>query len=170
MRSSLKFLLPSLAASVVIAACGSASSNSAASASHGAATSGVIVKTAAVSKLGQTVLVTSGGMTLYRLSGEHAGNFICVSSGCLAVWHPLTVSGSERATGVTGLGTIKRANGVVQVTYKGMPLYTFAQDRSPGQANGQGFKDVGTWNAVATGPAKYSAPVTSSSSSGATGY
>jgi hypothetical protein len=36
----------------------------------------------------------------------------------------------------------------VQVTYKGTPLYTFAQDQSPGQANGQGIKDVGTWSAV----------------------
>jgi predicted lipoprotein with Yx(FWY)xxD motif len=110
-------------------------------------------------------------MTLYRLSGEHGGKFICVSSGCLAAWHPLTVSAGAKATGIVGLGTIKRSNGVTQVTYKGMPLYTFAEDHSAGQANGQGIKDVGTWNAVAAGPAKYSAPAPSSSgSSGAYGY
>jgi hypothetical protein len=37
----------------------------------------------------------------------------------------------------------------VQVTYKGMPLYTFAPDQKPGDAKGQGIKDVGTWTAVA---------------------
>lgn len=36
------------------------------------------------------------------------------------------------------------------MTYKGMPLYTFAEDTAPGQAKGQGIKDVGTWNAVTT--------------------
>ena len=34
-----------------------------------------------------------------------------------------------------------------------MPLYTFAQDQQPGDAKGQGLKDVGTWNAVRTGAA-----------------
>jgi len=29
-----------------------------------------------------------------------------------------------------------------------MPLYAFAQDKAAGEANGQGLKDVGVWNAV----------------------
>jgi hypothetical protein len=32
-----------------------------------------------------------------------------------------------------------------------MPLYTFAANRSPGEAKGQGLKDVGTWSAVTVG-------------------
>jgi predicted lipoprotein with Yx(FWY)xxD motif len=68
------------------------------------------------------------------------------------VWHPLTVSAGAAPRGsVPSLGTVMRPNGVEQVTYKGMPLYTFAQDTAPGQANGEGIKDVGTWNAVTTG-------------------
>jgi predicted lipoprotein with Yx(FWY)xxD motif len=129
------------------------------------------VKTASNAKLGSTVLVDAQGMTLYALSAERNGKFICTSSACVSVWHPLTVSSSSKPTGAAGsLGTIKRPDGTSQVTYKGIPLYTFAQDTAPGQANGQGVKDVGTWNAVTTSAAKASAPApatsTSSSSSG----
>jgi len=60
---------------------------------------------------------------------------------------------------VGSLSTVKRADGTVQVTYKGMPLYTFAQDHAPGEANGEGLKDVGTWKAITTtAAAKAAAP------------
>jgi predicted lipoprotein with Yx(FWY)xxD motif len=85
-------------------------------------------------------------MTLYSLSGEGGAKFICTSSACTQVWHPLT--GSTASASVGSLGTVKRPDGTEQVTYKKMPLYTFAQDRAPGEANGQGIKDVGTWSAV----------------------
>jgi hypothetical protein len=52
---------------------------------------------------------------------------------------------------VSSLGTVRRPDGTVQVTYKGQPLYTFAQDTKPGEANGQGIKDVGTWTVVTVG-------------------
>jgi predicted lipoprotein with Yx(FWY)xxD motif len=87
-------------------------------------------------------------MTLYHLSGEQNGKFICTSSACVGVWHPLSVSAGSSPTGVAALATVKRPDGTVQVTYKGTPLYTFAQDTAAGQANGQGIKDVGTWSAV----------------------
>jgi hypothetical protein len=57
-----------------------------------------------------------------------------------------------------------------------MPLYTFAQDQHPGDAKGQGFKDVGTWSAVtvsgAAAPATggESPHTTSTSSGGRSGY
>jgi hypothetical protein len=53
---------------------------------------------------------------------------------------------------------VKRPDGSKQVTYQGTPLYTFAQDTAPGQANGQGFKDVGTWTAVTVASSAGSAP------------
>ena len=34
------------------------------------------------------------------------------------------------------------------VTYKGMPVYTYAGDSKKGEANGEGLKDVGVWHAV----------------------
>jgi predicted lipoprotein with Yx(FWY)xxD motif len=167
-RSCLKFLLPILAISVLVAACGSGSSSSSgAASSSGGSRPTATVKTASNSKVGATVLVDAAGMTLYRLSGEHSGKFICASATCTSNWHPLTLSAGATPSGISGLTTVKRPNGVEQVAYNGMPLYTFAGDHTPGQANGQGFKDVGTWNAVTTGAS--TAPVSSSSRS-AGGY
>jgi predicted lipoprotein with Yx(FWY)xxD motif len=165
MRQSMKFVLPTLAAALALSACGSSNSKSTSSASEkasapqgGAGASGAIVKTASNAKLGATVLVDAQGMTLYHLSAEQNGKFICTSAQCTQIWHPLTVqAGTPRGT-VSSLGTVKRPDGSEQVTYKGMPLYTFAQDHQAGQANGQGIKDVGTWSAVTTTSAGSSAP------------
>ncbi len=187
MRQSLKFIAPMLAASLLLAACGGSSyggsgsstparSPKTARASNNAGSSGDLVKTAANSTLGATVLVDAKGMTLYALSGEGAGRFICTGSSCLSVWRPLAApSGGTPRGSVGSLGTVKRPDGTVQVTYKGMPLYTFAQDQQPGDATGQGIKDVGTWSAVTasasstTKPAGTAAP-SSSPSSGMYGY
>jgi predicted lipoprotein with Yx(FWY)xxD motif len=118
-------------------------------------------------------------MTLYHLSGEQSGRFICASTACLQVWHPLSATAGSTPTGsVSSLGTVKRPDGSEQVTYKGMPLYTFAQDTKAGDAGGQGIKDVGTWSAVTATAAASSAPAPppasggggSSSSGGGYGY
>lgn len=163
MHPAMKALVPALAASLTLAACGSSSSTSGSSsqaaATPAAATTSAssegaaVVKSAANSTLGATVLVNAQGMTLYSLSGEHNGKFICTSSACLQVWHPLSAATGTPSGSVGSLGTVKRSDGTVQVTYKGMPLYTFAQDQSPGEAKGQGIKDVGTWTAVTVGSA-----------------
>jgi predicted lipoprotein with Yx(FWY)xxD motif len=98
--------------------------------------------------LGKTVLTTTKGRTLYSLSVETRGNFICKGS-CLSVWHPLVVPAGTKPTGPVKLGTIKRPdNGVTQVTYRGRPLYRFGGDAKSGEANGEGIKDVGTWHAA----------------------
>jgi predicted lipoprotein with Yx(FWY)xxD motif len=103
-------------------------------------------------------------MTLYHLSGEQNGKFICTSTACLGVWHPLIAPSSGAPSGEVGsLGTVKRPEGTVQVTYKGTPLYTFAQDKQAGETNGQGIKDVGTWSVIATSSS--STPSSTSSSS-----
>jgi predicted lipoprotein with Yx(FWY)xxD motif len=100
-------------------------------------------------------------MTLYSLSAERAGKLICTSTSCTQVWHPLVATAGTPG-GVASLSTVARPDGSQQVTYKGMPLYTFAQDQHPGDAKGQGFKDVGTWSAVTVGGA--GAPATSGES------
>jgi predicted lipoprotein with Yx(FWY)xxD motif len=173
-------LLPAFAASLALAACGGSSySAGSSSKSNAAATSassaGAVVKTAANSTLGATVLTNAGGMTLYRLSGERAGSLICTSASCLQIWHPLNppATGSP-STGVASLATIKRPDGSEQVAYKGQPLYTFGQDRQPGDVGGQGLKDVGTWNAVtvsaATTPATPAAGAESPPAESSGGY
>jgi predicted lipoprotein with Yx(FWY)xxD motif len=98
---------------------------------------------------GVSLLATVSGRTLYSLSAEHQGKFVCtMPSGCLAIWHPLTVAAGVVPTGPVTLGTVKRPEGQLQVTYKGRPLYTFGGDKKTGQVNGEGLKDVGTWHAV----------------------
>jgi predicted lipoprotein with Yx(FWY)xxD motif len=154
-----------LAASLLLAACGSSSkssgSSSATSAAPAATTSGgsaATVKSVSNSTVGGTILVDSSGMTLYRLSGESAGKFICTSQACLGVWHPLKAGAGAAPSGAGSLGTVKRPDGSEQVTYEGGPLYTFASDTAPGQTKGQGIKDVGTWGVVKVAGASGSAP------------
>jgi predicted lipoprotein with Yx(FWY)xxD motif len=105
-----------------------------------------VVKLVAVK--GSSLLTTTGGRTLYSLSVERHGRFVCtMASGCLEVWHPLTVAPGVMPKGPVVLGTVKRPEGQLQVTYKGRPLYTFSGDKKPGQVKGEGLKDVGTWHA-----------------------
>jgi predicted lipoprotein with Yx(FWY)xxD motif len=98
----------------------------------------------------KTLLAAKNGHTLYALSAETHGKFICtMESGCTSIWHPLTVAAGVVPKGPVKLGTVKRPEGTVQVTYRGRPLYTFGGDKKTGQTNGEGIKDVGTWHAVA---------------------
>ncbi len=113
-----------------------------------AGTSKRVVKEANSPSLGKTVLTANNGLTLYTLSAEKHGRFICKGS-CLKDWHPLAVAKGVKPTGPVPLGTIRRPdNGVRQVTFEGRPLYTFDSDSKKGDANGEGFKDVGTWHAA----------------------
>jgi predicted lipoprotein with Yx(FWY)xxD motif len=124
-----------------------------------------VVKTRMVA--GKTILVNRRGLTLYHLSVERKGHFICTSSACLAEWHPLVVARGTTPTGAKSLSTVKRPDGRLQVAYKGGPLYTFAGDHKPGDMNGNGFNDVGTWHVVTVASKSQSAP---SSSGGNSGY
>jgi predicted lipoprotein with Yx(FWY)xxD motif len=109
----------------------------------------VVVKTAKNAKLGKTIVVGLNGHTLYSLSAEKNGRFICTNKMCLSFWHPLVVRKGVKPAGVRGLATIKRPDGRRQVTFRRGPLYFFVQDKKPGQVNGEGFKDVGVWHAAA---------------------
>jgi len=98
---------------------------------------------------GRTLLTTKSGHTLYSLSAERKGRFVCTAaSGCTGIWHPLTVAAGVTPKGPVKLGTIRRPEGTLQVTYRGRPLYTFGGDKKPGQVKGEGLKDVGVWHAA----------------------
>jgi len=107
-----------------------------------------VVMTARNPTLHKTVLVTRRGITLYSLSVEQKGRFICTNSQCLSFWTPLLVAKGVRPTGAPRLGTVRRPDGRLQVTYHGRPLYTFYLDHRRGDVMGEGFKDVGTWHAA----------------------
>jgi predicted lipoprotein with Yx(FWY)xxD motif len=107
----------------------------------------VVAKKADNTTLGETILTNTKGRTLYSLSAETKGKFICTAS-CLSIWHPLVIKEGVKPTGPAKLGAVERPDGRTQVTYKGRPLYSFGGDTKAGQANGQGIKDVGTWRAA----------------------
>jgi predicted lipoprotein with Yx(FWY)xxD motif len=88
-------------------------------------------------------LVDTQGRTLYTFKKDTPGMSACAGV-CLANW-PLYYRESVAAKGelkATDFGTITRADGQKQTTYKGMPLYYFSGDKAAGDTNGQGVKDV----------------------------
>ena len=109
----------------------------------GAASGGSLVK-AARSPFGR-VLVDSRGITLYDFPRDRGIVSSCYGA-CAALWPPLLTSGKPVAgPGVRAslLGTTKRSDGKIEVTYNGHPLYYFVSDRSPGHFSGQGLKQFG---------------------------
>ena len=75
------------------------------------------------------------GFVLYGFTRDPRGRSACRGA-CARAWPPLIVKSRPRAgTGVLAgrLGTTKRANGSLQVTYAGRPLYYYVGDRKPGQ-------------------------------------
>src|SRR3954468_587753 len=114
-----------------------------------------LVKTAHNATLGRTILVNRNGLTLYSLSAERHGRFICTTGACLSIWKPLVVARGVTPTGIRGLTVVvRRPDARRQVAFHGAPLYRFVQDTKPGQVNGNGFKDVGVWRPVTTGSTK----------------
>lgn len=93
------------------------------------------------------VLVDSNGMTLYYFQKDQKGSGKSKCEGaCASAWPPLTTSGeAEAMSGVNSsmLGTIERPDGTTQVTYAGWPLYTFVEDKKPGEDNGTDSKAFG---------------------------
>jgi predicted lipoprotein with Yx(FWY)xxD motif len=86
------------------------------------------------------VLATRAGMTLYLFRVDKRGKSACYGR-CATYWPPLLKKGALTAgTGVKAklLGTTKRKNGTLQVTYAGHPLYRFKLDKRVGQVAGQG--------------------------------
>ena len=87
----------------------------------------------------------ANGKTLYLFARDTGTTSKC-SGSCATFWPPFTTTGAARAgAGVTAalLGTSRRADGTMQVTYHGHPLYFFAKDTKAGQMNGEGVAAFG---------------------------
>ena len=98
----------------------------------------------AKTRLGR-VLVDSKGITLYDFPPDKGTASVCYGA-CAALWPPLLTHGRPVAgPGVRTslLGTTKRKDGKVEVTYAGHPLYYFVTDRKPGDLTGQGVDQFG---------------------------
>jgi predicted lipoprotein with Yx(FWY)xxD motif len=160
--------LPALAVTLALAVAGCGSSNSSESSSSGGtygsgngtgsekttspasneAGSGTatFVSVGSAADVGQ-VLVDSKGMTLYYFQKDKKGSGKSACSGaCASAWPPLTTTGKPQpsnGSSASMLGTIERSDGTTQVTYAGWPLYTFVEDKKPGEDNGTDSKAFG---------------------------
>ncbi len=83
------------------------------------------------------------GMTLYTFKKDSPGTSACEGP-CLEKWPVFYREAVEAKDGLKArdFGTITRADGKKQTTYKGMPLYYFAGDKAAGDTAGQGVRDV----------------------------
>lgn len=162
------FAALALIAMLAIAGCGSSSNDSSGSGSGGAygggeetaskpastKTSGggtvAVITSASAPKLGR-IIVDSKGFTLYDFHKDKGTTSACYG-GCAAVWPPLLTEGNPKAgegAMASKLGTTKRKDGTVQVTYAGHPLYTYEADTKPGDTTGNDISSFGAeWYAL----------------------
>jgi len=102
------------------------------------------------SSLGR-VLVDAHGKTLYIWAHDKSPKSTC-NGECATYWPPLLSKGRPQAIAGANsklLGTSKRTDGQMQVTYAGHPLYYFALDTKAGQTKGEGLTDFGgRWDPV----------------------
>jgi predicted lipoprotein with Yx(FWY)xxD motif len=107
----------------------------------GAAASAGIVSVANVD--GNQVLADSHGRTLYSAAAEEGGKILCIDA-CTSFWKPVVASPGDAHRAAEALGAdlslLKRPDGEKQLTFDGLPLYTFAEEDA-GQLEGDGFVD-----------------------------
>ncbi|MCS7207850.1 MAG: hypothetical protein NZ951_07990 [Dehalococcoidia bacterium] len=90
------------------------------------------------------ILTDAQGRTLYLFTNDRPNTSTCVDA-CARAWPPLlTTAPPVAGEGLNPalLGTTRRPEGTLQVTYHGWPLYYYAADTAPGEARGQGVGDV----------------------------
>jgi predicted lipoprotein with Yx(FWY)xxD motif len=116
---------------------------SAAAAAPAPAAAGAVVNAGQNAALG-SFLVDSKGLTLYLFTKDSPNTSTCYG-GCASYWPPLLTSGAPAAgTGVNEamLGTTKRTDGSLQVTYNGWPLYYYISDKAAGDTTGENVQGV----------------------------
>ena len=159
MKRKITLLAAPLAIALIVAGCGGSSAPSSSSGGYGSAAPASSGQSAAsTTRLGIAsssigrIIVDGQGRTLYLFEGDKRPASTCYGT-CATDWPPATVNGKVAAgSGVlaSSLGTTKRKNGAVEVTYHGHPLYRYAGDTRPGQVNGQALKAFGAeWYVVA---------------------
>jgi predicted lipoprotein with Yx(FWY)xxD motif len=98
------------------------------------------------------MLFDGTGRALYLFTRERTSRSRCYGD-CAEAWPPFMTRGKPRARGGVKpslLGTTRRRDGRMQVTYRGHPLYYYVDDREPGQVLCQDVVEFGgTWLVVA---------------------
>jgi len=92
-------------------------------------------------------------MSLYTFKKDSQGKSACTGD-CIARWpvfytRKVVVS---RKLDEKDFAVITRSDGIKQTTYKGRPLYYFANDVVPGDTNGEGINSL--WHVIYIGKIK----------------
>jgi predicted lipoprotein with Yx(FWY)xxD motif len=137
---------PAATASTPAATSSSTTSSSTTSnaASGGAATIGT--KKAKVGDEKQTILESGPKeLTVYQFDADKGSKSSCYGA-CAKYWPPVVTTGKPGTDGganASMLGTTKRKDGTLQVTYNGRPLYYFLKDKDDEDTYGEGLKNFG---------------------------
>jgi predicted lipoprotein with Yx(FWY)xxD motif len=164
----LAVLAVSAFALALLVGCGSSNDNSTSSSSSGgtASTASTAVPATGAAGAGATttdgvvntgnsdlgtILVDSNGRTLYLFEADKGGKSACYGQ-CAQVWPPFIAKGKVTAgpgADASKLGTTKRNDGTLEVTYNGLPLYYYVSDSKPGDTTGNDVTQFGAqWYAV----------------------
>jgi predicted lipoprotein with Yx(FWY)xxD motif len=95
------------------------------------------------------MLFDLSGHTLYRFDGDKGTTSTCYGA-CAKSWPPALTEGKIRAVDVPRklVGTSKRKDGTIQLTYAGHPLYTHSGEKQ-GEFKGTGVAAFGgEWHAL----------------------
>jgi predicted lipoprotein with Yx(FWY)xxD motif len=132
-------LIAGLALTIFVAGCGSSGASQAPTGSAAGAGAPLTIGTGTGSV--GTFLTGPNGHTLYTKSGDTATSSTCTGT-CATNWPPLTITAGQQVVGGTGVtgtfASLTRADGSIQVTYAGLPLYYWVQDTKAGDVTGNG--------------------------------
>lgn len=118
------------------------------------------ITTAALHALADGQLLTNkAGMTVYTFDKDTVGKSNC-NDACAKLWPPVAV---EAAPASSDISVITRDDGGKQAAFKGAPIYLYAADQKPGDATGDGVKNV--WHVISPGK-----PAKAGSAPASTGY
>ena len=147
-------------AALVAAGCSSSGSSSSAAQPTAPASAAAATVNTGTSSLG-AILTDASGHSLYLFEKDTGTKPTCYGA-CAQGWPPLLTTGTPVAgagASASLLGTVKRTDGTVQVTYAGHPLYYFVADAKPGDTKGEGLQAFGAgWDLVSPAGKKIEKP------------
>ncbi|MFJ2582076.1 SCO0930 family lipoprotein [Kitasatospora aureofaciens] len=109
---------------------------------------GAQVSVTAQSQLG-SIVVDARGMTLYQYAKDPSWPMRSLCEGqCAMTWKPAPAVDPSQVKGVDPklIGKMQRSDGTWQLSINCKPVYTYAGDNAPGDANGNGKDNL--WSAI----------------------
>ena len=101
------------------------------------------------------ILFDGKGFVLYAFTHDRKGKSRCYGA-CAAAWPPYLATSPKAGAGARRslLGTTRRSDGSLQVTYAGRPLYYYVGDSRPGRILCQNVEEYGGLWLVVRGSGK----------------